>query len=195
MIAAPEAADEETVEITPGWEFALVASHVFLLVVSEFTSTPTVEEYQAFGLIMCAIPLLGVTGGRYWPYLCALPVVAVPIAGKTLRQLSYENTEIPVATGWFLLVAAPLAISLVAALWLARQGKRGQTSRQFARVGLLAATWLYFGLNFAFFRYPWPWGEWTGRTPSGIIFIACALALTLAALFVGSRSQRDEQVA
>ena len=43
-----------------------------------------------------------------------------------------------------------------------------------ARIGLPVAVWLYFGLNFAFFRIPWPWKEWTGRTPSGIIFFVCA---------------------
>ncbi len=36
--------------------------------------------------------------------------------------------------------------------------------------------WFYFALNFAFFRFPWPWKPWTSRTPSAIIFIVYALA-------------------
>jgi len=48
-------------------------------------------------------------------------------------------------------------------------------------------TWLYFGLNFEFFRLPWPWQAWTGRTPSAIIFFVCSLALTAAALSFGRR--------
>jgi len=43
-------------------------------------------------------------------------------------------------------------------------------------------TWLYFGLNYAFFHYPWPWATWTARTPNALVFTACAISLTLAAL-------------
>ena len=47
---------------------------------------------------------------------------------------------------------------------------------------LLFNSWLYFGLNYAFFRFPWPWAEWTSRTPNGIIFTVCVLGLTGLAL-------------
>jgi hypothetical protein len=136
---------------------------------------------------MALFPFIGVLGGRYWPYLFALPIVAVPIAGKTLRELAYNNAEISKPAGWVLYVAIPLAAMLTAALWLAHKGKQGQTSRPLASVGLLLTTWLYFGLNFAFFRVPWPWQEWTGRTPSGIIFMVCALSLTVAAVVLGTQ--------
>jgi len=88
------------------------------------------------------------------------------------------------------LVVIPLVVTLGLALWLARKGREGQTSRTFARIGLLAAVWLYFGLNFAFFRVPWPWKEWTGRTPSAIIFFVCAVCLSAAAVFCGGRADR-----
>ena len=45
-------------------------------------------------LAMIAIPLVAVMGGRLWPYLVTLPIVALPIAGKTVRQLSYEETAV-----------------------------------------------------------------------------------------------------
>jgi hypothetical protein len=134
---------------------------------------------------------MGVMGGRYWPYLYALPIVAVPIAGKTLRELAYKSTDVATMTGWITFLVVPLAVAMTAALWLAHMGKRGQTSRQFASTGLVVATWLYFGLNFAFFRVPWPWNDWTGRTPSGIIFLICSVSLTLAAVCVDTRPKPD----
>ena len=192
LISAEPVGEEERFEIPPAWEFVLFACHLFFLAASEFLPIRILGVYQAYGLILCALPLMGVMGGRYWPYLGALPVVAAPIAAKTLRELSYKNAVVEPATGWALLVAAPLAAALAAALWFARQGRRGRTSHQFARIGLLLAVWLYFALNFAFFRVPWPWAEWTGRTPSGLIFLACAVALTLAAIFVQPRRGVDE---
>ncbi len=52
----------------------------------------------------------------------------------------------------------------------------------FSGIGLVLSTWIYFCLNYAFFHFPWPWAEWTGRTPNGVIFTVCAVGLTLAAL-------------
>ena len=192
MIQETEESDEPT-EISPGWEFTLLICHVYFLVGSGFFAVATLSEYQSFGLILCAIPLIGVVGGRYWPYLCALPVAAVPIAGKTLLNLSYQSTDTAIVTGWVLYVIIPMTLSLVLALWLANLGRRGQKSLPFARIGLLFTTWLYFGLNLAFFRIPWPFTEEiTGRTPSTVIFIVCSVALTLAVIFAGFRSQASE---
>ncbi len=75
----------------------------------------------------------------------------------------------------------------VGAFLILHHAKRRQPKRyHFARIGLLLCTWMYFLLNYAFFRFPWPWAEWTGRTPNGIIFTVCAVGLTLAAL-IGTR--------
>ncbi len=49
-------------------------------------------------------------------------------------------------------------------------------------MGLLLATWMYFLLNFAFFRWPWPWAAWTIRTPNALIFAVCTLGLTVASV-------------
>ncbi|NQT15135.1 MAG: hypothetical protein HQ582_20425 [Planctomycetes bacterium] len=172
----------DKVVISPPWEFALFAVHLVVVVGAEFWDVFVLAVFLEIGFLMALAPLIGILGGRYWPYLFALPIVAAPIAGKTLRELSYKNEEISQPLGWILFIVVPLALTLAAAIWLARNGKEGQTSRRFARVGLLLTTWLYFGLNFAFFRLPWPWEAWTGRTPSAIIFTVCALALTAAAL-------------
>ena len=49
------------------------------------------------------------------------------------------------------------------------------------RPTLVTMAWLYFGLNLAFFRFPWPWAEWTARTPNALVFLACAIVVTLLA--------------
>lgn len=84
--------------------------------------------------------------------------------------------------GWGLLVVIPLGLALAVALQLVRRGRAGQPAVRFAATGLLLTTWLYFSLNFAFFRWPWPWAEWTKRTPNALIFAVCAVGLTVAAL-------------
>jgi len=185
LIAPPEPSETDVVVLSPVWEFVLLAVHLVLLIAAEFTDVPLLELYLEYGLLMSAIPLVGVVGGRYWPYLFPLVIVAVPIAGKTLRELAYRNAEMSQPLGWLVLVAVPLVVMLIMAMWLARRGEQGDSARRFAGVGLLSMTWLYFGLNFGFFRLPWPWSVWTGRTPSGIIFTVCALCLTVAAIIYG----------
>ncbi|WP_435005073.1 hypothetical protein P12x_002963 [Tundrisphaera lichenicola] len=178
--------EPDVVSIAPAWELAMIAAHLTLLVGAEFGLIPGVSMFLEFGPIMALIALPGVAGGRYWPYLFALPIIAVPIAGKTLMNLSYKEGLIPPPVGWVVLVAIPLSLMLVAALRLAKQGQTGQPAARLASVGLLTTTWVYFSLNFAFFHLPWPWAGWTPRTPNAVIFLACALGLTAAALGLGA---------
>ena len=185
-IAVDESPDEVT--LSPIWEAALFCLFVFVILGGEFWETPALAVFVEYSLLIGLIPLVGILVGRYWPYLFALPGVAATIAGKTLRNLCYEHAELSKPLGWTLLVALPLLAALAVALWLSAKGKKGQSSRDFARIGLLFCTWLYFILNYAFFRLPWPWTEWTGRTPSGIIFTVCAIGLTVAAVVI-----RDEK--
>ncbi len=168
-------------------EWALAAVHVALLVTTEFLSVPIVDAFYDFGLILGFIPVVAVAGGRWWPYLLMLPITAVPIAGKTLRELAYNENGAVIAPGlgWILYVALPLLVTATAAVLLARAARRGGEAASFQRPALLLATWLYFGLNYAFFRFPWPWAAWTGRTPNAIVFTICALGLTWAALRCG----------
>jgi hypothetical protein len=129
---------------------------------------------------MSTLPMVAILGGRFWPYLMLLPIVAAPIVGKTLRNLTYESGEVSIGDGWLMIVQLPLGIMLCGAAWLIWSGIKRQSAKAFAAFGLLLTTLLYFGLNTAFFRYAWPWEEWTGRTPNQIIFSICALSLVLA---------------
>jgi hypothetical protein len=122
-----------------------------------------------------------------------LPVVLAPVAGKTLRMMSYASEKMPLGVGWFTLVEIPLGIALCAAVWLIYQSLHGQSARRFAAVSLFLTSWLFFGLNTIVFDYAWPWkdlNEWTGRTPNQLIFVVCTIALTVTAIVCGWR--RDD---
>ena len=77
----------------------------------------------------------------------------------------------------------------IAELWFARQVNRRIGGREFARRALLINAWLYFGLNYAFFNFPWPWQKWTSRTPNEIAFAVCVVGLTIACITLGRRGQ------
>ena len=185
-IAIEQAHDE--VVISPPWEILFCVVHLVLMMTAEFLLLPgrwnLVQIYILYGLLLATLPMIGVVGGRLWPYLLPLPIVAAPILGKTVRQLAYKSEEILPELGWLVYGEIPIAVMICAAVFLIAAGIKGQSSRQFARVGLLLTTWLFFGVNYAFFLFPWPWADWTGRTFHGTIFAVCALCLTVTALVV-----------
>lgn len=188
LIAAPD--DPDNVEITPLAEWLLVLVHVGSIIAHEFVEVFRLDMFMSYGITMILIPVPCVLAGRYWPYLMSLPVIAAPIAGKTVRELCFNQQPpvLPVWQGVLAYIALPLTLMTLLAVLLARRGMFGKGARDFARWSLLLATWVYFWLNFAFFRYPWPWipvDEWTGRTPNGLVFAICAITLTLAALALG----------
>ena len=176
---APEA-DAVTVSAVAEWMLAVV--FLGMLIGIEFTSNPVIEHLLDLGIVMTVIPIVAVAGGRWWPYLMALSLTLVPIAGKTVGILVYENSAINPIAGWSLYLVLPLVLVTFAAIWFAQKAVAGQTGRDFARQALLLVTWVYFLLNYAVFRFPWPWSDWTSRTPNGIIFTVCAIGLTVLAL-------------
>jgi len=190
LVAPPS--DPAEVRLKPALEWGLLVVGVSLLAGTEFVEVPQLARLIDIGLLLGIIPLVAIVGGRWWPYLLVLPVTALPIAGKTLRQLVVGEKLIAPAWGWFIYLVLPVVLTTVAALWFARRAQRPNGARPFLRRTLLLATWLYFGLNYAFFHFPWPWEPWTGRTPSGIVFTVCAVGLTVAAS-VPSRPQRALQ--
>lgn len=181
---------EDFVEIAPKAEFILLAGHVCVIAAWNFIEFDLLDHIADQSLTMGLIPLALIVGGRYSPYLIPLAVVALPICGKTLREMSYVLDMIPVGYGWIFLFVLPMIVVLAAAIRLAGRGKRGEDGQSFSRRGLLLTSWLYFVLNFAFFQFPWPWNSPTARTPSAIVFSICLVLLTLASLFY--RSPRDD---
>lgn len=187
------------VTLRPLVEGAILVVHTSCLALVELVdlggSAPgsTLDALYDFGLILVFLPILATAGGRWSPYLLALPVTLLPIAGKTFRNLALEEqaTSRTVALGVY--VALPLSLALWAAVDQARKSSRKHGAKGFLRNSLLLSTWLYFGLNFAFFRFPWPWAEWTSRTPNALVFTVCALGLTAAALLAGPHGTPNRQ--
>lgn len=165
-------------------EWSLFGVHAFLLVASEFLSLGIFSILYDEGLILAILPMALVVRGTKWPFLVIFPLTLIPIAGKTVQNLVYEASAIGPPLGWFLYLGLPMLISL----WLAYRSivsaETGEDSGySFLWRAVLANTWIYFLLNFAFFRYPFPWSEWTSRTPNGILFTIAAVGLTLMVYF------------
>ncbi len=175
------------VALSPTIEATLIVVHVALLLTSEFLRLPgsasIISMYTDMGLFMCVLPLIGIVGGRFWPYVHLLPIVAAPICGKQIRNLVYAaEPQYSVSFGWVLFAMIPIGISLVAAVYFISASQANQKARVFSSIALIVTAWLYFGLNTCFFQFAWPWNAWTARTPNQIIFGVCTVCLTIAAL-------------
>ena len=156
-----------------GIEWLLMAVHLRLLIAWNFQSFPWLDVVADQALPMIVLPIIGVMCGRVWPFLMSLPIVMIPICGKTLRQLSFQEETTPWELGWDLYVVLPLAVGTLVAGYFALESSRHrhtQSRSWFLPIGLVTATWIYFGLNFAFFHVPWPWLAWTGSDPQWIDF-------------------------
>jgi len=175
-------------------EWALMFAHGALLVLSEFwIPFPIIGVVYDLGLVMGIVPMFAIAGGRWWPYFAIFPVTLLPIAGKTVRELVYDNHAIAPAPGWTVYFLLPMTIATAAAVWFYAKRNATGTARAFAGYALLIGAWTYFTLNFAFFRFPWPWQTWTARTPNAIVFAACLAVLTclgIAAVRSGPPSKR-----
>lgn len=158
----------------------------WIIVGWNFLSIPQIDFFADRALPIGLIPIIGILGGRWFPYLFAFPLVALPIAGKTLRQLVYQRELVAEGAGWIWLVVVPLTSLLFFAIVAAGKGGKHHeptVSRNlFVRCAVILTTWVYFWLNFAFFESPWPWNPSTSRTPSAWIFVVCGFGLTIAAL-------------
>ncbi len=177
----------EDLSLKPPVEIGLLVVHIAAVIVWNFLSVDALDAVADLAIPMGILPIIAVLGGRYAPYLMTLTVVAIPIAGKTVRELAYRNDVIPDVAGISVYIAMPIFVLTWAAVHFAIQRER-----TFAPLALMIAAWFYFGINWAFFRYPWPWEPWTGRTPHGLVFLICTICVTLAAL---RRLHRDRTVA
>lgn len=187
----------EQVSIRPEWEVMMAVVHMTLLISAEFVVLPPslwmISSYIQFGLIMAVIPIVGIVGGRFWPYLMLLPVTAVPICGKSLRQMNAEQHFSVPGIGWLFLVMIPVGITICVAAWLISTSFQRCRGGRLCALALLVVTWLYFGLNTQFFHVAWPWEPWTGRTPNQIIYMVCTACLTgLAVRRLASREWMGE---
>jgi hypothetical protein len=163
-------------------EWAFLLLYPALLVAWEFGDFPMLEAFADLAFTMGLLPAVAILAGRRFPYALCLPILVLPAAGKTLRQLCYKTHVLPVTVGWVLLVLLPLAVMLAGAWWSERRSREGETAGPFASRALILVAWTLFWLNFAFFEFPWPWAPPTYRTPSYLIHAVQLAVLTWAAL-------------
>jgi len=180
--------NETDVSPLPNWLIGiLLIIHVSLLVLVEFSKLDWIDGVYDLGLMIGLIPLVLCIRGRLGPYLQLLPITLIPIAGKTLRALVDPVNQ---SLYWLLYLILPILIATTIAIWFARQAKPNGEHPLFIRSALLFSVWIYHGLNFAFFSFPWPWEAWGGRTPNAIIFFICMLGLSALALFYNPTERR-----
>jgi len=179
------ASNNAEVWLSPTMEMALIAVHLVLLLTAEFLPMPEGLQFlsrYADGLSMCVLPIIGIVGGRIWPYAHLLPIVAAPICGKEIRALVYgEPQHYSVGFGWLIFAMIPIGIAIIMATWFISKCYTHR-AREFASISLMATVLLYFGLNTYFFHQGWPWLDWTSRTPSQCIFMVCSLSLVASSM-------------
>ncbi len=178
-IGVPLAA-KPSVTMPASVEIPLMILHVVLLVTVEFVRDPYIRVglIYGYGLGLGFIPIVCVIGGRWAPYLMLLPITAIPFAGKTVRQLVYEQHAIAADLGWALYIIFPLTVTTICAVVFTLASRRNPPARAYLRITLLVTAWLYFLLNYAFFNFPMPWETWTSRTPNAVVFTICLTGLT-----------------
>ena len=169
-----------------------------------FEGYPIFELFAGYPMAMGLLPVVCIMGGRYWPYIYALPMVTIPIAGITLKARGGipNPDESEFILVWtmkyladtpfvsFLLFLLPLAIMTAAALFFERRGRAGQTGRTFTRYGLILSAIIYCSLNFVFFGLPWATLPAGGRHTNAWIFLRCAELLVIGALFLNRPEPR-----
>ncbi len=117
LIGVKDESSPTDVELTLGAEWALIGLHVCSLVGHEFFDYFPLDIFMSFSWTMILIPVAGVIGGRLWPYLMPLFVVAVPIAGKTFRPtLQSEQFDVTPLLWGYVALAVLGAIAAVVLL-------------------------------------------------------------------------------
>ncbi len=162
-------------------DLSLLVLHLVLLSFSEFGSVTLIDQLYGIGICMGLIPLMATTASRWWPGLLLGPVIMLPIAGKSVRRLVYEEQMFSTIEGWTILFAVPMIAGILLAVLLSAKTQQGLSGDRAGRFVLLYGSWMFFALNFAFFNFPWPWKEWTARVPSAIVFTVCLAGLTISA--------------
>ncbi len=151
-------------------DLGLVVMHVSLLLLSEFGDVGWVSAIYGQGIFLAFLPIVSIFGGRLWP--CCLPtlVVTLPIAGKTLARIHAGETAESLHVIDHSIVYCVIFAALAMSILLFRQVQSGDQAAIASRRLLLFGVCSFFVLNWVVFQHPWPWTDWTVRTPSALLF-------------------------
>jgi hypothetical protein len=138
---------------------------------------------------MTVLPLvLIVSGGIRGAAIVALPLTALPIVAKTYVALCVDASRLPRTSGFAFLVIIPLAM-IIGAI-----STRQTKAAPLLATGLAVVTLVYYGLNFAFFDFPWPWLAPTGRSHSALLFTVDVVVLMGIIWWMRTTSRADRAV-
>lgn len=168
--------DERT--LSPSLEVGLMLVHTFLIAWMAFFAG-WAEAIYDFGIVLAVIPFVANVRGRLWPWFQIFTITLLPNAASTINDLVVNEPIIAPVPGWLFYFVLPLAAATGLAIYYERGASQGQKRPEFLSIALCFNIWVYFALNWAIFRYPWPWAEWTSRTPNGMVFTLFAVALTV----------------
>jgi hypothetical protein len=149
------------------------------------------EAIYDFGIVMAVIPFVCNVRGRLWPWFQMFTITLLPITASTVFELAIREPIIAPIPGWTFYFAVPLAIATGIAVYYARHALKGRIRPDIIPIALLFNIWVYFALNWAIFRYPWPWTPWTSRTPNGMVFAVFAIGLTIMVYFNRNRDLQE----
>jgi hypothetical protein len=161
-------------------EVLLIAGHIAMLLGSGFANQPALDWYQEYGLVLAFLPVLGVASGRIWPYWFPTCIVLLPIVGKTIRHVAYEQTFLSVWQAWCMAAVVMLAMAALS-IFAQRSIDEKNNTLRLSAISLGVTTMVYLVVNFAVFNFAWPWEVWTSRTPSAIVMFAQGSLLFLGA--------------
>ncbi|MAT13911.1 MAG: hypothetical protein CMJ46_01420 [Planctomyces sp.] len=189
-------AGAEPVTMPLNWEICLLLAYLFVFIIGWRYEESALGRFHEFGLVMAVVPATGIIGGRYWPFLYALPVVAMPIAVKAFRAVGLGSESvpslIPTHVAWPLIIALPLLLLTVLAIYWARRSEQDNSASRMGAWLLLATTACYYVFNFLLERFPWHWfADWTLQTPTGMIYFYAWLILSIAAILVLVKTKRS----
>ena len=180
-IRPPQSDSEPTIRSTdPLTSFSstmLLAVHTGLVAYAEFATAPGPIGGYCYGLRLLLLPIAALMFDARCAVLVLLPVTLMPIAGKTYAQLVTDEHYSAALIGMVFYLVVPLVSAVVVALWAGRKRNLESPAQQSAPLVLVIAALVLWGLNFEFFHRPWPWIEWTYRTPNNLFFTAALMAL------------------
>ena len=169
------------------WVYVLAGIHVCLLYVWTFCSFPWFDAVADLGIPMTVLPMMMiVVGGVRGAAIVALPLTALPIAAKTYVALCVDASRLPRTSGFAWLVIIPL-VMLTGAI-----STRQTKAAALLATGLAVVTLVYYGLNFAFFDFPWPWLAPTGRSHSALLLTLDVVVLLGTIWWMGRRKRSEE---
>lgn len=181
----PEPMPAASVDLPLPAELLLLTGHLTLLVLCEMVEVPPFNRFYDHGLVAGVLPLVAVAGGRASPFLMMLPITLLPISVKTVTMLTTGDPPLTAAVIWPVCGVMPMAIAAWMAGWMMPLSRESRAAARPLAIVLLFTSLTYYLLNLAVFRFPWPWLDWTGRTPNalaftlaeGVVLVAAVLAL------------------